>query len=145
MEKTKNALSITSLSLALGNIILFIVLANIKMELTMILLICLLVCIAAFITGIIGVVQTNKNENESGKGMAIAGIVLGLLGTFFFGMGYAGLKLLNDPEYSKQFCTYEQFVNNCEDKEDGTTKCLYAESVEITCDKEELKPEQYKK
>ena len=145
MEKKNNTLALVSLCLALGNIVLFIVLANMRIELTMILLICFLVCLGAAVTGIIGVTQINKNENMSGKGMSIAGIVLGFLGILFFGLGYMGLKMLSGPEFAKQFCVNEQLVNDCVDNGDGTAKCLYSSSTDITCQIEDLKESQYKK
>ncbi len=144
MEKRNNNLATASLCFALGNIILFIILANVQMDLKLILLICLLVCASAFITGIVGVTQINKDETQKGKGMAITGIVLGALGIFFFGLGYLGMNMLNNPEITKQFCTDEQLVTECVKDDEKTATCLYANTNEIKCYIEDLKESQFK-
>ena len=143
MEKKSNLFAVISLCLAIGNIFLFLLLGN-TLGLVIIELVGLVVCLGAAITGIVGVIQIGKDETQKGKGMAITGTVLGIIGVFYFGLGYVGIKMLDDPEFAKQFCVKEDLVTDCVKNEDDTATCLYAKSVDITCKVEDLKDTQFK-
>lgn len=67
--------------------------------------------IVAIILAIVGIVQCNKNPEYSGKGMGIAGLIIGIIVTVFYifvfvaAIALAG-EMLNNPDFMQQFEQY---------------------------------------
>ena len=143
MEKKNNLFALISMCLALANIVFLFVLGNV-ISVTNVYLVCLVSSFGAAVLGIVGLVQIKKDETQKGKGMAITGLVLGLLGVAFFGLAYIGFKNMDNPEFTKTLCVNESMVNECTLNGDETATCKYYNMMDITCYASELKDSQYK-
>jgi hypothetical protein len=144
MEKKNNIFAILSLSLALGNIAIYILLYSVGLNLGIVSIINAVVCITAGVFGIVARNQINKDQTQKGKGMAIAGMIIGfLIGAYFLLIAFTVMNFGN-PEITKKLCEEERLTTSCERTEQSTTKCLYGYNTEITCYTDILKDGQYK-
>jgi len=103
--------------------------------------------VAAIVLGFIGNSQAKK-KNEKGKGMAIAGIIIGFIMSFVFFLALLGFVLINkfdDVEFTdKLYCTQETIVNQCVDDGNGISNCKFSGFYDIKCTTSNLKSSQMK-
>ena len=142
MENKNNLYAIISLvSSIVGLLVYSFFIYSLKLQTLMIIGFIIMVC--AILLGFIGKSQIAKNEGEK-KGMAIAGIVIGFLGAFFYLSGILTASNLDDPEITMGFCIQSEIVSNCVDNGDDTAKCTLLKKNEVICKTEYLKEEQFK-
>lgn len=105
------------------------------------LLICAFSSILAAIFGIIAKIQIKKS-NEKGSGLALAGIIIGIIGFIISAYTLFIFDAVKDVEFNDPILCPE--VVNCVDKGNGTSICEFAESIQIPCSTDKLTEEQFK-
>ncbi len=98
--------------------------------------------VAAVVCGAVGKSQIKKSKEE-GKGMAIAGIIMGVILAIMGVMSYAGFQVIKDVAFNDQ--VYCKQVSSCVDNGDGTSTCLFMDQLEMPCTTEYLTEAQFKK
>ena len=98
--------------------------------------------IAAIVCGAVGKSQIKKSKEE-GKGMATAGIIMGIVLVILIVMSYIGLQAIKDVSFNDQ--VYCKQVSSCVDNGDGTSTCLFMDELEMPCTTEYLTEAQFKK
>lgn len=102
--------------------------------------------IAAIVLSVMAKKEIANNKNSSGKGMAIAGMILGIANLVLVVIMVLGLYMISNIEIaSAAYCPKEMnMVNQCVDNHDGTADCVYMDVLETHCYTEVLDESQYK-
>ena len=106
---------------------------------------CLLmvVCgIAAVVCAIVSYSQIKKSKEE-GKGMATAGLIIGIIMALLGLMVVFMFEAIKDVSFNDQ--VYCKQVTNCVDNGNGTSTCLFMDQLEMPCTTEYLTETQFKK
>lgn len=107
--------------------------------------IAIIAAIIGIVLGFIGKKQI-KTTNEKGKGLAIAGIVIGFIAVIFSGVTLFGFFAIQDINYNDaSLCTMDNMTKDCTDNGDGTSTCRYMDAYDILCSTDKLKDTQFKK
>ena len=138
-----NTMSILSLVLSIVSLAISFVWPDVN-TVTIMCTICLLFAIAGIIMGFMGRKQI-KTSNEKGKGLALAGIIIGFISAIFNGMAIFGSIAMKNIDYNDMsLCTMDNVTKDCVDNGDGTSTCKYMNSYEIPCSTDKLKESQFK-
>lgn len=130
--------------LAVASLVIgFFVPSLISKELNTIALISLICAVATIAFSIASIIQASKNE--TGKGVGILCLILGILGSLIFGLFMFFLSIADDPSKTEEFC---KSVVKCEKgKNDVSTCYLDADTdkkLPIKCYDKNLDKDQYK-
>ena len=138
--KKKNIFTILAVaSLVVG----FFLPSMVSNELKTIGLVSLICAGATIVLSIASIVQASKNE--TGKGVGILCLVLGILGALIFGLFMFFLSIADDPDKTEEFC---KSVVKCEKGKNDVSTC-YIEAdkdkkLPIKCYDKNLDKDQYK-
>lgn len=105
--------------------------------------------IAAIVMSVLAKKELKKLKNGGagqGKGQATAGLVLGIFNIAIVVLGVLGIYMIMDIDIaSKAYCPKDMgMVKDCVDNKDGTSTCMYLETMEMQCYSESLDESQYK-
>lgn len=107
--------------------------------------ICIIIAVISIVLGFVGRKQI-KSSNEKGKGLALAGIIIGFVTVIWSGLGIFGFLAMQDINFNdSSLCPMDNYVKDCVDNGDGTSTCKYMEQLEIPCSTDKLKDSQFKK
>ncbi len=98
--------------------------------------------VAAVVCGEVGKSQIKKSKEE-GKGMATAGLIIGIIMAILGLMIVFMFEAIKDISFNDQ--VYCKQVTNCVDNGNGTSTCLFMDELEMPCTTEYLTETQFKK
>lgn len=134
---------ITKLSIVFGviSILIFLFWPSVEM-IKLGIVLCGVFALASMVLGIIALKQIKKSK-ESGKGISIACIIVGIILILLEGLSLMGLMAMEDASFNDTlYCTE---VKDCVKNDDGTSTCNYMDVYDIPCTTEYLKEDQFKK
>lgn len=139
-----NKLSVLSLVIALISVIATLIIP----ENNLIIIgapVCIIIAIVSIVLGFKGKKQI-IDSNEKGKGLALAGIIIGFITIIWAGLGLIGILAIKNINFTDEaLCPMDNLVKDCIDNKDGTSTCKYMEQLEIPCSTDKLKNSQFKK
>lgn len=102
----------------------------------------------AAITGtVIGFVAKKKIKisGEKGNGIALAGIIIGIISAIFGIMSFLGFIAMQDINYNDaNLCPMDNLTKDCIDNGDGSSTCRYMDVYDVPCSTDKLKGSQFK-
>lgn len=106
------------------------------------LVICAVFSLTAAICGIIAKIQIKKSD-EKGKGIALTGIIVGIIGFIISTYTLCVLEAIKDVKFNDPILC--PTVQNCIKKENGISICEFEEELKIPCTTDKLTEGQFKK
>lgn len=105
----------------------------------------IVIAIIGIVLGFVGKKKI-KTTHEKGKGLALAGIILGFVNIIWCGLVLLSLIVTQDINYNDAtICTMDNMTKNCIDNGDGTSTCRYNDVYDVPCSTDKLKDTQFKK